>query len=173
MAEFNKEQEELMFQAPIPGESLTADPENPSDFEKPPKYVEVEKFIDDLFMNITDEEQIDGILDPIRKGVPIEDVAQMLLFQAFATGQISPDLQLLAVEPVLFMLIGLSQYAGIDDAVLYPEESFGLDDQEVKGLLKEDGDNIDPGEAAPKIEGIKEPKGMSKSLIDKLKQGDI
>ncbi len=173
MAEYTKEQEELMFQAPIPGESLTADPENPSDFEKPPKYVEVEKFIDDLFMNITDEEQIDGVLDPIRKGVPLEDVTQMLLFQAFSTGQISPDLQLLAVEPTLYMLIGLSQYAGIEDAVLYPEESFDMDDTEVKGLLKEDGEQIDPSEGTPEIEDIKEPKGMSKSLIDKLKQGDF
>lgn len=173
MPEFTPEQQKMMFQSAIPGESLTADPSQPAPFEKPPQYVEVEKFIDDMFMNLTHEDSLDGILDPIRKGVPLEDVTQMLLFQAFSTGKISPDLQLLAVEPTLYMLIGLSQYAGIEDAVLYPEESFDLDGPETIGLLEEDGDRIEAGEAAPDIKDIKAPKGMSKSLIDKLKGGDI
>ena len=147
---------EEMLQAAIPGESLTTDPENPQPYETAPEYTAVEDFIDDLFDKVTDEDMIDSVLDPLRKQIPVEDVAQMILFQAMATGKITPDLVLGSIEPTIYMLLGLAHYADIDP-VIYPEESMGL------------GEGEDAEESDVDFESMSTPKGISNSLIDKIK----
>lgn len=171
MAQYDEATLKNMFDAPIPGESLTTNPDEPQPYETPPEYTDLETYIDDLFYNITSEDSLDGILDPVRKGVPVEDVAQMINFQAFASGKITPDLQLLAMEPTIYMILGLGQAAGIKEMVLYPEESMELTDNQQAQLLQEDGDRIDPGET-PDIKEVKVPEGISKSLLNKLQKGD-
>lgn len=169
---YTKEQEKMMFDAPIPGESLTADPENRASFEKPPQYTDVKEFIDDLFMNLTAEDNFDGVLDSLRKRIPVEDVAQLLLFNAFAAGKVNTDVQLLAVEPTIYLLIGLGQMAGVEDMVLYPEETFDMSQEEQIALLTQDGERIDPGEQAPDIKELEVPDGISKPLLQKLTKGE-
>ena len=166
MDELNAEQQASLLDGPVPGESLTADPENPNAWETAPDYSELELFIDDLFMNITSEEQLDGIMDPIRKGVALEDVAQMLLFQAMSTGKINTDLMLTAIEPTLYMLIGLSEYAGVTNPTLYPEDSMGPEEDDEVSRLEAAADG-----GATKMEDLPAPDGVSKSLLEKLKGG--
>lgn len=160
MMDMSPEDQAAMLDGAIPGESLTQDPENPQAYETPPEYTKLEDFIDDLFMNVTKEDNLDGILDAMRKDVPVEDVAQMLLFNAFSSGKINVDLQLLAIEPTIYMLLGLAEYADIDP-VLYPEDPMDVDPedelQELKGEFKD----------------IPKPEGISKSLLGKLKEGEI
>lgn len=159
-----------MFDAPVPGESLTQDPDNPQPYETAPEYTAVEDFMDDLINNITDEDNIDGVLDPIRKGIPIEDVTQMLLTKAMHSGKINTDLMLTAVEPTLYLLMGLSEYAGIEDPVLYPEDDMLDDEEDEMRALEEAG-----GSDTKSFEEIPRPKGVSKSLLKKLegvKDGD-
>lgn len=164
----DKEKAEVM-DAPIPGESLTANPDNPMPWETPPEYTSVEQFVDDLFMKITDRDNLDGVLNSIRKGVPIEDVAQVILFQAMASGKITTDLVLLAAEPTVYMLIGLSQYAGIENAVLYPEDDMIYDEDEELSALEQ----ALKGKEDMDIKDIPVPKGMSKSLISKIQKGEV
>ena len=169
MEEFNEKESAQLMDAPIPGVGLTTDPENPRDWETPPDYNNLEDFVDDLFMNITREDNIDGVLDPIRKKIPIEDVAQVLLFQAMAKGKISTDLLLGAVEPTIYMLIGLSEYAGIRNPVLYPEDEMLYDAEDEITELEE----ATKGDKEVKLEKLPVPKGVSRSLAEKIKAGEI
>lgn len=170
--QLNESQMSGLFEAPIPGESLTTDPDSPAPYETPPEYTKVEDFVDALFMRVSDEDNLDKFMDPIRKGTPIEDVAGMILFQAFSSGKITPDLQLMAVEPTIYMLIGLSQFVGIEDAELYPEEPFALSESEEIGVLEgPEGEN--KPEKAPDIKDMKAPQGMSRSLISQIKKQEI
>ena len=107
---------------------MTSDPENPLPFERPPSYTKLEDFVDDLFMNVTDEGNMDGIMDSLRKGIPVDDVAQLLLFKAVSSGQISTDIMLQAIEPTVYMLIGLGEFFEIEGLVLYPEDEMQDDD---------------------------------------------
>lgn len=156
------------MQGPIPGESLTQDPETPQPYETAPEYNTPEDFIDDLFMEVTQGEAMDGILDPIRQGIAIEDVAQMLLFQAMSSGKINTDVMLGSIEPTIYMLIGLAEYAGIEDPQLYPEDPMIEDDDDVISALE-----AAVGEGSKDLKNLPVPKGISKSLVDKMKEGDI
>lgn len=160
--------EAMMLDGPIAGEGLTQDPENPQPWETAPEYSNLEDFIDDLFLNITGEDNIDGILDPMRKGIPIDDIAQLLLFQAFSSGKVSTDLMMTAIEPTIYMLVGLATFAEIEDPVLYPEDDMlGNGESEISAL-----EQAAKGEDVS-LEELPVPKGVSKSLVDKLKEGDI
>jgi len=164
MQEMMSEQDQsMMFDAPIPGESLTQDPEAPQDYETPPQYTAVEDFMDDLALKLTDPDNIDGVMDPIRKKVPLEDVMQMVLFKAMSSGKITVDLMMLAMEPTLYLLIGLAEYSGISDPVLYPEDDMIDDEEDELATLREAvGDDVD-------FEERPVPKGVSQSLLEKVK----
>jgi hypothetical protein len=168
LQEFTEEQGAALIDGPIPGESLTQDPKNPQPWETPPEYTALEDFVDDLFLNITSEDNLDGVLDPMRQGIPIEDIAQLLLFQAMASGKVSTDLMMSAIEPTVYMLIGLATFAEIEDPVLYPEDTMLVDEEdEITALEKASkGEDV-------KLEELPVPEGVSQSLVDKLKGGDI
>lgn len=169
MSDFTDKQGAELIDGPIPGEGLTQDPENPQPWETAPEYTSLEEFIDDLFLNITNEDNIDGVLDPIRKGIPIEDVSQLLLFQAFSTGKITPDLMLSAIEPTMYMLMGLATFADVQDPVLYPEDDMiDEEEDEADAMLAavEEGKPLD-------FKDLEKPKGISPSLFKKLEQGEI
>ena len=155
-----------MLDGPIPGESLTQDPAAPQDYETPPTYTSLEPFMDDMFLNLTDDDNIDGVLDAVRKKVPVEDVAQMLLFQAQASGKITTDLMLSAVEPTIYRVIGIATYAEVENPVLYPEDPMQDDPEDEIAMLDKEGEEVT-------LENVPVPKGLSKSLVAKIKDGDI
>lgn len=161
MAKYDDLQEQLggldPFDVPTPGSSLTASPETPAPFEQPPKMVDQEEAVDDIFMRLTDSKNIDSVLDLMRDEVPVEDIAQVVLFEGFRQGQFTPDLMLTLIEPTIYMLLYLADYANIDNVKLYPEgdgpaESMGpiprpdievpADKADVEGMLTVEGKKI-------------------------------
>jgi hypothetical protein len=122
------------FDAPTPGESLTANPEQKFPWESPPQYTEVRPFMEDLFMQITEEERYIKLLGSIMNKTPIDEIAQTILYVSVRSGKINPDLMLLLVEPVLYLLLAMTENAGIDDYVLYEGEDadeMSLEDREL------------------------------------------
>ena len=122
------------FDAPTPGESLTANPEQRFPWENPPQYTEVRPFMEDLFMQITEEERYIKLLGSIMNKTPIDEIAQTILYVSVKDGKINPDLMLLLVEPVLYLLLAMTENAGINDYVLYDGEDadeMSLEDREL------------------------------------------
>lgn len=172
------------FDAPIPGESLTTDPESRMPFEKPPKFTEVDPAIREIFMRITDEENLDNILDILREKTPVEDLAQVILFEGFRQGQYTPDLMLLLIEPTIYLLLSIANYAQIDVS-LYPEEDFPEEENEDGGAstrdavekalsrMKEGGDTAAVVEQGDVIsvgeQQFSRPSSVSPSLMDEIK----
>lgn len=164
--EFSEKDSAALMSGSIPGESLTSDPEAPQEYETAPSYNNLEDFVDDLFMNITKPDSIDGIIDSLRQKVPVEDVAQLLLFKAMSSGKINTDLMLLAVEPTIYMLVGLGEFSGVEDLVLYPEDDMIEDEEDEVSALEEAA-----GSKPVKLKDLPAPQGVSKSLIGKMTGG--
>ena len=119
--------EAMMLTAPIPGQSLTQSPESRLPYETPPKFNDLQDFIDETFLRFTDEDALPDLLDSLRMGLPVEHVAEKYLEKTFQEGDITPDMLLLSIEPIIYMLIALATYAEIDP-VLYPEDPM-IDDE--------------------------------------------
>lgn len=111
----------LRFDAPIPGQSLTNSPESPFPFERPPEYTDYQEAVDYLFESLVteDSKEIVGI---IARGVPIETLATQIAFGGFSKGKWNPDLMLLLLEPIVYILLFISEQAGVDYVLSFDEE---------------------------------------------------
>jgi hypothetical protein len=175
------------FDRPQPGESLTSSPDVKAPYEQPPVFTDLNEAMEELYLRVTEEEILDDILDLMRVKMPVEDIAQTVLFEGFRTGNYNPDLMLLMIEPTIFMFLALAESAGIS-AVLYPEEDFDMDASEssskalssVHALLLRKGQGKPENTVEGKIEAseggltvgdkvIEKPEGISDSLLSKIK----
>ena len=128
------------FDAPVPGESLTTDSSNPRPYEQPPRFTNVESAMDFIFDQLTEDENYEQLLNLMRDGVPIADIAQVYLTKGFHEGEWNPDLFLLLVEPTIYLLMWLANSVEIDfvlDGEPDPEEEDERDRQLAQQKIKE------------------------------------
>lgn len=109
------------YKRPIPGQSLTQDPERPLPFERPPEFTNLERAQEWMFDKITS--QGPELVDLIAKGVPLEDLVTMMLTTGFQAGKWNVDLMLLLIEPTFYTLIFVAEVAGIDYVLSDDEEA--------------------------------------------------
>lgn len=164
------------FDVPTPGASLTQSPESKQLWETPPKFTDPQAAIEEIFFRMTeDEENLDNILDLMRNETPVEDIAQVLLYRGFTQGLWNPDMIVMLIEPTIYILLNLAEYAKIE-AVIYPEDDtmfddeFQTDDERSTSLMKiVKGKNEETDSGAEIGSGdISEPNVVPKSLMDRI-----
>ena len=160
------------FDAPIPGESLTSSPDNAKSWERPPQYVNEDRAMEALYLLLTDQDKLPSLINLIDSGTPIDEIAQIILYQGYTAGQYNPDLMLTMIEPTIYLLISIADYAEIKDYVLYEGEEDDPD-TEIPGddvtPVDMDGDGI-PDETTdePRITKPDED-AVSESLLSRIK----
>jgi len=122
---------------PIPGQSLTENPDNPAPYEKPPQFTSVHEASEFIFGNLIEEEAYTQIMNLMADDMPIMDIVQTLLFTGFTEGKWSPDLMLMLVEPVAYMLLALAERAGIDPVIYRGEDEDEIEEEEFLGVTFE------------------------------------
>jgi|TARA_R110000796_G_scaffold57480_3_gene132561 hypothetical protein len=118
---------------PIPGQSLTNDPENPAPYERPPEFTNVHDATMYLWDFVTEEATYTSFMTGISKGVPVMSIVQVVLFNEFQQGKWNPDLMMMLAEPLAYMLIALAERLDLDIIIDNDEEEgdvFGIDMEE-------------------------------------------
>ncbi len=143
---------EMMEANPIPGQSLTQDPENPMPWETPPEFTDIQEYVDAAFLDISNPETLPTLLDALRHDAPVEYLVEQYLQNDVQKGKITPDLMMLAIEPVMYILITMATYGGIDpnfaeDVEVDDGEGMAEETREIRmranGLLAESDANQD------------------------------
>lgn len=98
----------------IPGQSLTNDPQQPYNWEKPAEYSNPNEAMLYIFESLTVPETTTNTLLSISNGVGIIDIASIVLYSGFLEGKWNPDLMTLLVEPTMFMIMALAEKADIE-----------------------------------------------------------
>jgi hypothetical protein len=120
---------------PIPGMSLTNDPENPAPYEQPPQFTNVHEASNYMWDKVTSDEAYESLMTGLSKGVPVMPIVEVLLFDEFQKGTFNPDLMMMMVEPTAYMLIALAERLDIDVVIDTDDD----EDEEVFGVkIKED-----------------------------------
>ena len=141
------------FNAPIPGESLTTSPDMKKAWERPPQYTDVDNCMEDVYLEITSEESLPELVNLINDGTPLDELAQVILYKGYTQGLWNPDLMLMLIEPTIYLLIAIADYADIKDYVLYegeeddPDTDIGEDD-----ITPENMADVSDEEEEPRIE---------------------
>ena len=166
------------FNAPTPGESLTSSPDMPHAWERPPQHTEQEDAMEEIYMEITSDDNLMPLIDIINDGVPLDQLAQVILYRGYTQGKFTPDLMLMLAEPTIYLLIAIADYADIKDYVLYegeeddPDGQIYGDDVEPVSMDDDDEDVAPKPKETSEITEYEEPseKSLSAGLLSKVKK---
>ena len=98
----------------IPGQSLTNDPNQPYNWEKPAEYSNPKEAMLYVFETLTVPETTTNVLLSLSNGVGVIDIASITLYSGFLEGKWNPDLMILLMEPTMYMVMALAEKADIE-----------------------------------------------------------
>lgn len=102
-----------VFTAPIPGESLTAEPGN-YPWERPPMYADPEAALQMHLDNITDDKTVDAIVDLLEAGVSVRALTESMLTLGVMGGKHTIDTSMI-IGPVVHEYVKMiANSAGVD-----------------------------------------------------------
>ena len=115
MEEYNQEAVDAFAQAgrPIPGQSLTSNPDEPRPFEGPPDFTNFKEALDYIAAELLLEENFMPMVLALGDGIPVTDLAMQIGYVGFREGKWNPDLMMMLMEPIMYLLMALAEKAGI------------------------------------------------------------
>lgn len=144
----------------IPGQSLTNDPDNPYPWEQSPKYTKHQEALDYIVSELLEEDRLYTVMDSVSKGVPVSDIAYMVLRKGFSNGLFNPDLMLILAEPLMYVIIALAEKSGVE-YVLYEGEHLEEDEFEMDDTEDEDLPDIIK-------QKLRKPSGLAQSMQETI-----
>jgi len=169
MEEYNPEAVEAFAKAgrPIPGQSLTANPDEPRPFEGPPDFTNFKEALDYTAAELLLEENYTPMVLAMGDGIPVTDLAMQIGYVGFREGKWNPDLMMMLIEPLMYLLMALAEKADIQYRI---DDEDDEDDED--SILEDKVRNI--AETLKAKEMGKMPKGaLPSDIIEKIESLDI
>jgi len=132
-----------IFGGPIPGQSMAASPESKMPWDGPPKFTNIKEASQAIFLDLLEPGTLKSIVNLLQNDVPISEITSVLLMSDFSEGKYNPDLLMLLIEPVTYMLMAIADRFGIDPKIYKGEEEdydSDLDDDVSASANKKDID---------------------------------
>ena len=141
--EYNQEGIDALVNSsrPIPGQSLTDNPDQSYPWESPPEYTNFNKAFNYLAEELLEEEIYVPLMVAMGQGVPISDITLQLLQRGFQEGKWNPDMFLMLIEPTMYLLMALAEKSGIEPR-LYGDEEDDLDPEDEDDIAKMKANNL-------------------------------
>mgnify|MGYP003637880673 FL=1 len=140
MATVEEEYEKIRtsFKRPLPGQSLTNDPDTPAPYEQAPKYTSVHAASEYLWESFIEPKTYVGLMQAVDDGVPIMNIVQLVLFTEFQEGAWNPDLMLMLAEPAAYMIMALAERIGLEMTIYTGDLDDENDDEDFAGTKIEE-----------------------------------
>jgi len=160
------------FQAPIPGQSLTNDPDDPYPWESPPQYTDFQEALDYTVAELLEEDAYSKLMEGIGSGVPIADVVSQILYTGFTNGKWNPDMMLMLAEPLMYVIMALTEKSGIEYRLYDNEEDdeLSLDDK-----IETNKQGLDRLEEVieSKVGKKPSPSAIPKETLEKIEEAEV
>ena len=174
-------QESMSRGRPVPGQSLTNDPDEKYNWEKPSEYSNSREANLAIFEILTVPETTSNILESLIGGVSVIDISSIILYQGFLEGKWNPDLMALLMEPTMYMVIAIAQKADIEFKIdSIDEKETGEETLQVlnKGLSQLDKlknqavEKINPQVLPEDVREMVQDLEIPKSILSKTKSNN-
>jgi len=169
MEEYNQEAVEAFAKTgrPIPGQSLTANPDEPRPFEGQPEFTNFKEALDYTAAELLLEENYTPMVLAIADGIPITDLAMQIGYVGFREGKWNPDLMMMLMEPLMYLLMALAEKADVEYRI---DDEDDEDDED--SILEDKVRNI--AETLRAKEVGKVPEGaLPSDIVEKIESLDI
>ena len=117
-----------MFEGATPGQSITASPDSKMPWDGPPQYAGLQEASQDLFLSLLEDDTLKSIVDLLDQEIPISDIAHVILVQGYSEGKYNPDLLMMLIEPLMYMLMAIAEKFDIADVKIYRGEEEDSED---------------------------------------------
>ena len=167
----------------IPGQSLTNSPEQPYNWEKPSEYTNPREAMLYVFETLTVPETTTNVLLSLSNGVGVIDIASITLYSGFLEGKWNPDLMMLLMEPIMYMIMALAEKADIDYLLEAGDDEAPIEmsgDRQIEKLeqgmneldkmKKTAAGRVNPQSVPQDVREIIEEKELSPSLLERVKE---
>ncbi len=154
---------------PIPGQSLTSNPDEPRPFEGPPDFTNFKEALDYTVVELLEPEAYLSLMGAVGDNVPILDLVMQITYVGFREGKWNPDLMLMLIEPLIFVLMSLAEKAGIEYRIDSED-----DDEDDDTLFEERAKNI-ADVAKEKLQNSnKSPSGLiNQEILQKIEEAEV
>ena len=167
----------------IPGQSLTNDPSQPYNWERPAEYTNPREAMLYVFETLTVPETTTNVLLSLSNGVGVIDIASITLYSGFLEGKWNPDLMMLLMEPTMYMIMALAEKADIDYSLEAGDDEAPVEmspDRQIEKL--EQGTNeldkmkqvaagrVNEQSVPQDVREVIEEKELSPSLLERVKE---
>lgn len=102
-----------IFERPIPGQSLTAEPGR-SPWERPPEYPNPMDALEYHLKQLARPDVVDDVMDTLDLGIPVSVVAGSMAQKGLMEGLYTVDTTMLLKPMLMLHIKGLAEVAGID-----------------------------------------------------------
>ena len=171
MEEYSQEGVNALAQAgrAIPGQSLTANPDQPRPFEGAPEFTNFKEALDYTAAELLLEENYMPLMMAIGDGVPIVDLATQIGYVGFREGKWNPDLMMMLLEPIMYLLMALAEKAGIEYRIDSED-----DDEDEDSIFQEKTNNISQSLKNEVTENKGVPAGvLPKNILAEIEELEI
>ena len=153
------------FEGPVPGQSLTANPDEPQSWERHPTHTTLNASLNSLFDFMTEEETYIEIVSALGQGMPVTGMTQMLLQDGFQKGAWNPDLMMQLIEPTMYMIMSMAEKAGVKYRVDEEDnpEAEDASEEEVAGMFTDLADI-----AEGRMKDTTKEEVLPKEIIERL-----
>ena len=145
--------------AAVPGISLTRDPEQPYPWEGQPEFTELKEALEYYFVYISEEEKYGKVIAAISNGVPIMDITKMFLYEGFQEGLFNPDLMMLLVEPLAYMIMAFAENLQVDYVIEGDEDEEETNEPQALAMMDDKIKNI---------ENIERPEELPENMEERM-----
>ncbi len=102
-----------VFDAPIPGQSLTKTPGS-FKFERPPQYVNEDEALEWLWSKLISKESIAHIMVLLKNDISVVEMATTLLYAGIADGRWTLDLAFQMMQETTWMIEAIAKKVGVE-----------------------------------------------------------
>tara|TARA_R100001377_G_scaffold68967_1_gene44224 strand:- start:4181 stop:4687 length:507 start_codon:yes stop_codon:yes gene_type:complete len=156
-----------MFDAPIPLQSLTAEPKNYA-WERPPKIVNPDEAITHHIKRLSEPQTLDNIIFTIEFGMPTRHLAESICTAAVAQGIHSIDVSLIITPVIQEYLNATAKQAGVEFKEEFDKSKESEKDLKFKAVTlfkKSLKKNVDKDEGAEYLEDLVEEEEKEEEEI--------
>ena len=155
---------EPLFDAPIPGQSLTAELGG-RPWQSPAQYPTVDEAIEYYMSRMATDEFADSLLEVMEMGIPLTTMANTIQMSSVMEGKHSVDVGMLVMPMLIEMMMLIGDSAGIEyDNGLTELKDDTTKDAVLDNIRRKLKEKIGEKEETPEVEGveeeIEEPTGL-------------
>ena len=101
-----------MFEAPVPGQSLTKEP-GKYPWESPPQFNNIDEAMNHYMNRFQDEKVMFNLFSLMEAKVPVTSIAESMILHGFSEGLYNPDVVMLVANDLMEILVAMAEEADI------------------------------------------------------------